>query len=298
VFKQFLRDPNYLTKYHWIVSGLLFVVNIFLFARSSPDLSSLLLFLPVLWFGSLPDIRIVAAAYLYACAVTYLNPAFDVYSVLAILPALILIFPFTSLIHNPSHDSIRPRWLNRPVGELVGLIHMIGFPDWKIIHIFHHQYADDPQLDPHTPGDKTFRSFALGMRQQAISAFVLHYTRRFGAHEASISRLKWFGRASRVDMLMRISFWYLVLGPQLFTFFFLSGILGKMMHYAWLNFSTHRPTENGFKINNLNHNYAYKIINTISQNLYYHGNHHSKPSLANPKKMKQANPVEVSRSVA
>lgn len=284
MYKQFLKDPNYLTKYHWACAAILFGANIMLGFYRAPQFMDLALFIPAIWFGSMTDIRVVWGTFFYAVGASFFLDSFHPMYFAALPVAVLITFPLTSLIHNPSHDSVRPRWLNRPVGELTGLYHMIGFPDWKIIHVFHHQHADNPELDPHPPGEKTYFEFLLSMRKIAAASFVSHYFRLFGQTEDSARRLKWFARATRVDMLMRATFWYLVLGAQLFTYLFLASIGIKMMHYAWFNWSTHRPVNGEYKTQNYNH-WAYRFVNLISWNLYYHDNHHAQPSLFNPKKM-------------
>lgn len=297
MYKQFLKDPNYLTKYHAAFAGVLFLLNLSLAYYRAPEFLELALFLPAVWFGSMTDIRVVIGTLFYAIGASFFLTSFNPTYFYAIPVAVLITFPLTAMIHNPSHDSVRPRWLNRPVGELVGLFHMIGFPDWKIIHIFHHQHSDHPEFDPHPPGQKTYLQFVLSMRKMAAAAFILHYCRIFGQSEDSARRLKWFSLASRADMLMRATFWYFVLGAQLFTYLFLTSISFKMLHYAWFNYATHRFIDGEYRTQNFNH-WGYKFINAIAWGLYYHDNHHSQPSLFNPKHMPQRTKSAAEKSAA
>lgn len=46
-----------------------------------------------------------------------------------------------ALIHNASHGSLRPWWLNQPVGELMGLFQLTGFPDRQATQVLHGTYT-------------------------------------------------------------------------------------------------------------------------------------------------------------
>jgi fatty-acid desaturase len=166
----------------------------------------------------------------------------------------------------------------------MGVVQLSGFPEWKIIHVIHHSNPDHPELDPHPPLLMTYWQFAKGMRDSIARVFVTYYFKCFGKEEAAMKGIKRFGLASRLNMFMKVTMWYLLLGPQLFTFLFLSSVAFKMLHFAWFNYATHRPTNDKFEIKNLDHR-LYTVINWISFGLYYHDNHHTNPSLFNPKKM-------------
>jgi hypothetical protein len=55
-----------------------------------------------------------------------------------------------------------------------------------------------------------------------------------------------------------------------------------MFHYAWFNYVTHRPLGDGAIIVNRNE-HAYKLVNAIAFGLYFHRNHHIRPSLFDPR---------------
>lgn len=297
MYKKFLKDPNYLLKYHLIFAVGLVPAIVALALLRPPAWIDLVLFLPAIWFGSQSDIRAVSLTFVYACGAAFFSPTFEPVFPLLIPLGVLIAFPLTTLVHNPSHDSLKPRWLNRPVGELAGLFHLAGFPDWKIIHIFHHQHSDHPELDPHPPLDKGYWEFAMGMRKSVGEAYVRHYMRIHGQNAETMSRLKRFALASRLDMLLRATFWFLLLGPQLFAYLFLASITFKMYHYAWFNHATHRPENGQVVTKNMDHR-LYRIVNFLSYGLYYHDNHHARPSLANPKHLQKSKRAEEPNSPA
>lgn len=284
MFRKFCKDPNYLMKYHLAVGTALFVINIFLFKLMPPNISALFIYVPAILLMTSTELKYVMTAVVYSWFVSFFQEDFNILYMALILPALVLMFPFTSWIHSPAHDSIKPKWINRPLGELIGIIQLTGFADWKVLHVFHHQYPDDPNLDPHPPLQKSYWRFAFGMRENIGKCYMAHYFRYFGQNELSLRRLKMFLHAAKFNMLMKVGLWYLIMGPQVFSFYFTTSILLKMLHYAWFNYATHKYDSNLDKYNILNlDNAIYKIINKISFGLYYHGNHHQNPSYHNPK---------------
>lgn len=171
------------------------------------------------------ELKSVILAVVLSWTVSIFTSEFSAWNIFTIIPALLLMFPFTSWIHSPAHGSLNPRWLNRPVGELMGFIQLTGFPDWHILHVFHHQFPDHPELDPHPPMQNKYWEFALGMRAQIGKCYMNHYFKYFGKNEISIQRMGFFLKAAKLNMFMKVSFWYLALGPQYFSFFFTTSIL-------------------------------------------------------------------------
>lgn len=282
MINQFRKDPFYLAKYHFLVSGILLCANLCLLVVRSPEWSDLAWYFPVLLLASFTQVTLVISAFALACMISFFRSDFHLAYLLAIGPAVLLTFPLTAFLHGGSHANMKPRWLNRPLGELVALIQLTGFPDWKILHVFHHQYPDHPELDPHPPLKLGYWKFTLGMRATIIKVFVNYYFKYHGQNERSKKGVRLFMIASLANMMMKVSFWFLLLGPQLFTFLFLSSVVFKMFHYAWFNYATHQPEGEAFVIKNLNHR-LYKLVNLIAFGLYYHGNHHSHPNIFNPK---------------
>ncbi|MES3037740.1 MAG: hypothetical protein V4736_07530, partial [Bdellovibrionota bacterium] len=120
-------------------------------------------------------------------------------------------------------------------------------------------------------------------------AYVNYYIRYFGSSELTLKNLKSFSRASKFDNFMRLGFWLLLLKPEAFTFFFSTSLVFKMFHWAWFNWSTHRPVAEGVAIQNHNHGF-YRVMNLLAFGLYFHKNHHLQASLFDPRDLKQQVP--------
>lgn len=203
-----------------------------------------------------------------------------VYAVAAIL----ITFPVTSLYHSASHLSLRPRFMNRLVGEAFGFFHNMGIDIWSVTHHYHHKHTDIPGLDPHPIQGQGFWEFAKVTGRTLTEAFSLHY---FKCHSRT-------PKTERAHKLMLLNFvvrnplvtliWFLALGPRGFVYFYVVNLVFKRFHYAWFNWVTHRKKDDNVETENLSGG-AYRFINAISFNLYYHHNHHKYPNLMNPKKV-------------
>lgn len=285
MLKKFRSDRNYLAKYHERVGALIMLANVGLVFLLEPELLTTLWYLPCLVLFSSPQVTTVLAGFGYVLVVSVFADLFEPVFLLGIPLGILLTFPFTGLLHCASHDSMRPKWLNRPVGEIMGFIQLYGFPDWKVLHFMHHSFSDNPELDPHPPITKNYWEFTKGMRNAASNAFLKHYFKHFGQTPEIIASAQRFGRASRFDTVMKLVFWYLALGPQVFSFFYLTSIAFKMLHYAWFNHSTHQSADGRrIELRNLNHGLFYPVINALAFGMYFHKSHHLSPSVFNPQR--------------
>lgn len=284
MFLKFKTNKRYLNQYYLTVIGLLTVTNSILYFFKVPDWESLLFFVPVFILLSMPSINLVAIAWVCAVLISALRPDFDVIYLAFIPVAIIMTFTVTALFHSASHSSIRPRWLRRILGEFIGLWQLASFPLWTIIHVLHHKHADDPILDPHPPMGRSYWKFLFEMRQNVSTVLANYYFSLWGKNKESLRNLKELGAESMTATLLQVVFWYLLLGPYIFTFFFAFAVVFKMMHYAWFNYVTHVYMKDGASIIDLNHGF-YKVINFVAFGLYYHKSHHLQPSLFNPSKL-------------
>lgn len=194
--------------------------------------------------------------------------------------AILLTFPLTGLYHCASHESMRPRWLNRWLGELIGLLHMSSLDEWAIIHTFHHAHADDLEKDPHPPAGQGFFQFMRNTAKNIGKCFGRHFVKIHGIE--SLPNLIKASRMARLRQLLLSLFWFLLLGPVLYTYLFAVNIIFKKFHYAWFNWSTHIKVGEEVQIVNLNEG-LYRVINFITFNLYCHRGHHNNPVLFRPK---------------
>ncbi len=283
MYKSFRSNPNYLTRYH-ALSGL-FWLQASLLALAFTDLNHLLWFLPSLLLLSSVDVRRVglgAGAAIIACFVTT-----HVVSTLALGLAFavpIWVVFATSLLHNAAHANFKPRWLNRVIGEAFGLLQLVGFPDWVVVHIIHHAHPDDPERDPHPPRDQSFKNFLLGMRASILRVLLNEYFRLHGQSPKTKRAVIGLAVGSKIEQLAKVTFIYAVAGPQVFAFFFAPSIALKMIHYAWFNYATHLPEKSSTEIVNRSEG-VYRLVNFVSFGLYFHRNHHLNAKLFNPSKL-------------
>ena len=188
------------------------------------------------------------------------------------------------LIHNASHQMIKPRWLNRLVGELTGLQVLSGFPGFAVLHMEHHIHSDDHDLDPHPnlPG-QTFWQYIDGTRQRLRQTFSRMYQQTWKNHPeywGSWKKVKWLLPLNR---FLRAAFLLLLLGPREFTFFFITSHVTTQLAFAVINYYSHeRQPQGHVEIKNLDHNWIYWILNRGFAGAFYHRNHHLNPKLFNP----------------
>ena len=284
MFLNYKTNKRYLNQYYLSVIGLLATANGMLCFFQTPDWELLLFFAPAFVLLSMPSIYLVIIAWFYAILICALHLDFDVVYLAGIPLAIIVTFPASALLHSASHSSIRPRWLRRILGELVGLWQLTGLPFWTIVHVLHHKHTDDQNLDPHPPMDKSYWKFLTDMRQSVSTVLANYYFSLWGKTEESVRNLKEFGIEFKTATFLQVVFWYLLLGPQIFSYFFASAVVFKMLHYAWFNYATHVYTGSETSIVNLDHGF-YKLINFLSFGFYYHKNHHLQPNLFDPSKM-------------
>ncbi|WP_394847420.1 fatty acid desaturase [Pendulispora brunnea] len=187
------------------------------------------------------------------------------------------------VIHNCAHGSFRPVWLNRILGELCAVHLLSGYPGFVILHLLHHQYADDPDLDPHPNLDKTFWQYLNGLKGSLARAFRRNYFGLWGVSAAT--RCAW--RAVRlllpVNRVLKALFVLAILGPIPFTIFYIPSFIANQLTYAHINYYTHaRRADGRVEIVNLNHTAVYRFLNAVLLGIYFHKNHHRRPLEFNP----------------
>lgn len=190
-----------------------------------------------------------------------------------------------AFVHNACHGNF-PKAINRVVGELLGFVVLSRFASWQIIHARHHMYSDDPVRDPH-PLHKSYwrfvaQSFAGIERQLQKSFLEAHGDTPENRRRERVR--SWISYSTNVAVL---AFWYTLLGPMGFVFFYVPGVvLGWLfvMHFNWV---THNALEKTgeFKPVNLDHGYFW-VGNRIFFGIYMHKTHHERAHLFNPLKWK------------
>lgn len=210
---------------------------------------------------------------------------------LLIIPAIYVGGLSVVFIHNACHGSFRPKWLNVVAGELAGFHQLWGFMGWKLIHLMHHHYSDDKDLDPHPPADYTFWQFMKHMFLKSS----LKVTERYREHYGETQRTVWLHRILKpVFMGMvacRLAAWFLLLGPVGFLWFYVPSYLFNHWLFTDVNYYSHPKDEHGNTAAiNRDETAFQKMVNILWFGLYYHGNHHRKPLLFNPKYMPERKP--------
>lgn len=285
MLKKFQNDPYCLLKYSltnaFVCIALLVglrLLNRDAFTSLSPAwLCAFLIFLaPFFFVIVLGGIGVFLASVLSA----HVNP----YVALGSIPlAIVWAYVSAQLMHNTAHRNIKPRWLNRLVGEFVGFHQLGGYANFTIVHLIHHMYPDDPIRDPHAPGDKDFLTYVRTTFDALIRCMNSTYQTNWG-HRGRRYRITW--RATAVVAVcvryMRTLLLFLLLGPELFATFFAPFYISMTIIYWHFNYSSHRPSPTGPQILDLNHGLYFKVANFLSAGTYFHKTHHEKPYLFNP----------------
>ncbi len=197
-------------------------------------------------------------------------------------------------VHNCTHGNL-PRSINRLVGEVLGLIILVRFASWDIVHMRHHKYSDDRERDPHPNFPSfwktvthTFVNVEIQLQQQYFDTWgdtPAH--RRFERFRA------WVSYGTNVVL---IACWVWLLGPVFFlAVFFPANVLGALfiIHFNWSTHNGEAATgiEDMHPVN-LNHGY-YAWGNRLFCGIYAHLTHHERPYLFNP--ARQTNFAAVTR---
>ena len=289
MYKLYKKDRYFFLKYNLVSILVLAFATLLLYLNWSSLREAdngWLLFLVILPL-CLPNLWIITVSGLMVAAVAMTQGIFDAgLREFVLLPLLGAIIGLQSawLMHNAAHESIKPAWLNRVVGELSGMQQLAGFPVWAVFHIIHHQYPDDPLKDPHPPATLTFREYFRQMGKSTGRVVNSVYFELWGdtAETRRLWRITFY--SFFVARYMRAAFLLVLLGPAIFV---LCLIVSKIVNYAWyihFNFYTHQPNANGdMEVLNLNHNLYYKLMNATMAGIYYHRNHHRKASLFDPR---------------
>ncbi len=208
------------------------------------------------------------------------------WGLLAAFPvALYLLIVAHLVIHNATHGNL-PRSINRLVGELLGLVVVVRFASWDIVHMRHHRYSDDRERDPHP----NFASFWKTVHHTIVNTELQLQQQYFEVWGDTPENRRYETMRARVsygtNVVLLLS-WYLLLGPWAFFAVFVPANLIAALFVIHFNWSTHngRSGSGGafdeFRPVNLNRGY-YRLGNLLFVGIYFHANHHKRPHLFNP----------------
>lgn len=190
-------------------------------------------------------------------------------------------------IHNATHNSFPWRWLNELCGYLAGLHQLWGFMGWKLIHLVHHQYSDHADMDPHPPGELSFWQFARHMFVHSSRKISERYREHWGETAHTRTLQKTVNILFPIMAFTNLLFWYLLLGPAVFLFLYVPSYIANHLLFVGVNYTAHPkdPLTGETKAANLDETLFHRLANFFWFGIYYHGNHHRRPLLFNPKHM-------------
>ncbi|MCE2926493.1 MAG: fatty acid desaturase [Rickettsiales bacterium] len=192
-------------------------------------------------------------------------------------------------IHNATHNSFSPRWMNRIVGHISGMHQLWGFNGWKLIHAFHHLYTDKADQDPHSPIGMTFAEYCKKMFFYPSQLISKRYYEHYGSNLKSHITRKFSFILFLALVSLNITFWYLLLGPTYMIFFYLPSYIGSYWLFAHLNYYGHYvdPSTGETHPVNLDDGWYFWTANRCWFGIYFHANHHKKPLVFNPRYIPQ-----------
>lgn len=205
---------------------------------------------------------------------------------LALIPTGLYVSGISAVwIHNATHGSFKNPYVNELCGQIAGMHQLWGFDGWKLIHLLHHMYSDDSEHDTHPPKGKTFWQFAKTMFTYSSACVSKRYREHFGNNLKTqflqrAGLLVFFSMAAT-----NLTFWFLLLGAEGFVFFWLPSYIANYLVFVDINYSAHPadPVTGETVAANLNNTPYYKLANALWFGIYFHGNHHRKPMLFNPR---------------
>lgn len=193
------------------------------------------------------------------------------------------------LIHNCTHGNL-PKAINRLAGEVLGLIVIVRFASWDIIHMRHHRYSDSRTQDPH-PNFSSFTKTVINTVTQVEQQLFQQYFDTWGDTAENRAAERRRAYVSYGTNIVLVAAWTYFLGIPFTLLVFLpaNAIAGLfIIHFNWSTHNGERAAGNeDFQPVNLNHGY-YRLGNKLFAGIYMHANHHTRPHLFNPAKWNTA----------
>jgi fatty acid desaturase len=187
------------------------------------------------------------------------------------------------LIHNCTHGSL-PRPINRLVGELLGIIVVVRFASWDIIHMRHHKYSDDREKDPHP----NFPSFWKTVTHTVVNVEKQLFQQYFDTwgdtpeNRERERRRAWMSYGTNVVL---VATWLWLLGPAFTLLVFAPANLLAGLFVIHFNWSTHNGEAASSPADMRPVNLGgpwYSLGNKLFAGIYAHQLHHDRPGIFNP----------------
>ncbi len=208
-------------------------------------------------------------------------PAWHWWVPLLLVPATYLAIMSHVFIHNASHGNF-PKPINRVVGEILGIITLVKFASWEIVHRRHHRYSDDPERDPH-PAERRYWPYAKNTLINVEKQLRQEY---FDVHGTGPDQLRYENFRSVFSFVSGVGLgaaWFFLLGPILFFVVFLpASILAGLfvIHFNWSGHNAHTK-DKPIAPANIDDVWFY-VGNRLFFGIYYHANHHRMARVFNP----------------
>ena len=204
----------------------------------------------------------------------------------AAFPVLLFSFIWAHLlIHNCTHGNL-PKSINRIVGELLGIMVVVRFASWDIIHMRHHKYSDDRVKDPH-PNFPSFWKTVFHTVVNVEKQLFQQYYDVWGdtpENHAKERRRAWMSYGTNIVL---VATWLWLLGPAFTLLVFAPANLLAGLFVIHFNWSTHNgeaaTTEADMRPTNLT-GWQYELGNKLFAGIYAHALHHDRPGIFNPYK--------------
>ena len=189
--------------------------------------------------------------------------------------------------HNASHFNYGRGVLNLILSEFCGLYTLLGMRAFRVGHTLHHIHADDPENDPHPPQGLSFFQFIMTSHNRTLDILEKFYYKNFGKSEKTRTNIFLQKFVFKASFFLKIIFWYLFFGKDLFLFFYIPSYMAYFFGFAHLNYISHLPDDDG-QVRMKNHSKGpfYGVMNVLTSGGYFHKNHHLCPGLRNPSKLK------------
>ncbi|WP_020162230.1 fatty acid desaturase [Cycloclasticus pugetii] len=285
MFHSFFDKPYFMLQYFVVWAALLWVAIFMLLPSYSGDW-----LMPVLMISLTLTLRLDAMLLAIIPAILLSpTPLETTLYLVCLLPITVSVgIASAALLHNASHSTLKPRWLNTCVGEVISLLVRTNYFGWKMVHYYHHKHTDDSNKDPHCPQGKAFWPYANNMQKSTVEYLD---ARHLELHHLP-KRIYILTMVLGALLLAGIPlFWLLVFGPTLFAAIWMPIFISAWWLYYVINYYTHPYNEEGGNAAvNLNTKVWHKLMNMVSFGTLYHKNHHEDANLFNPSKKPASEP--------
>ncbi len=244
---------------------------------------NILLFSVLSFFLISPNPKVqLAVLFLCILSVVYLH-----HTSMTLLLALFLFGSYwgglmSILIHNTSHEIIKPAYLNRLLGEFASFFITIGFINFLYIHLQHHIHSDKEEDPHHNMLGLNFIDYWASMGRNVTKEFKSYLPNKVCQTKG---QYRYLVMSVVLNKLLLIHIQLMWFGEEGFSLFSIPCIISSQILFAYINYYTHpnRDHERDVVID-LDTSLTDKAINRLFFGVLFHKTHHKYPKVANPMK--------------